>query len=361
MFFDAALPGPHSRSLLFSRPLEWIEHPLGDGIWLDDLLREHAERFPKGAVAGAVSFEGNARLALYPHFLEIPAGATPPELEAVRGESFCLDLAPIVSKEDYLGFVEKTKDYIASGDVYQACVTYPLLGSFGGSHAAAYLALRKASPAPHAAFCNLGNEVFLLSSSPELFLRINGRKILTRPIKGTRRRSGEDCSTDPFVHELLGSEKERAELVMITDMERSDLGRVCEFGSVRVGELLRVESYRHLHHLVSTVSGVLRVDTGPAAALAACFPGGSISGAPKVRALEILRELEARPRGFYTGSIGWLACDGTAEWNIAIRTLEITGKQASYGTGAGIVADSDPLSEWEETRLKAAAVLSLCC
>jgi aminodeoxychorismate synthase component I len=359
LFFDSALPQDGSRSLLFHNPIAFLHAPLADGKWIDEELARHAQKYPHGAIAGAITFDGIAWLALYSAPSYLPAGSLPPALLQARAAEFKLELVPSLQPEAYRSLVRRVREYIAAGDIYQACITYPLVGSFSGSPAGAYLALRAASPAPQAAFCNLG-DLFLLSASPELFLKIDSRRIRTRPIKGTRPRSvTSKPQADPFARALLDSEKERAELVMITDMERNDLGRVCEFGSVHVPELLRVESYAHLHHLVSTVEGTLRSDVGPAQALAACFPGGSISGAPKIRALQIISELESSPRGFYTGAIGWFGCDGSSQWSIAIRTLVLQGSKASYGTGAGIVADSDPDLEWEETLLKAAAVLSL--
>jgi para-aminobenzoate synthetase component I len=159
---------------------------------------------------------------------------------------------------------------------------------------------------------------------------------------------------------LLRSEKERAELLMITDLERSDLGRICRTGSVQVEDLFSLETYAHVLHLVSTIRGELPPHFSHPAAWAACAPGGSITGAPKLRAVEILRKLEACPRGIYTGSIGWFGCNGESGFNIAIRTLEIQHGHATYGTGSGIVSDSDPAAEWMETHTKASGLLAAC-
>ena len=196
----------------------------------------------------------------------------------------------------------------------------------------------------------------ILCSSPESFLRIDGRCIETRPIKGTRPRFADPEADRRAARELCESPKETAELVMITDLLRNDLGQVCEFGSVRVAEMLRLESLAQVHHLVSTVTGVLRPEHDAIGALAACFPGGSITGAPKKRAMEIIRQLEGRPRGVYCGAIGWLGRDGHSAFNIAIRTLVRHGGRLLYQTGAGIVADSDPLGEYDETLHKAAGI-----
>ena len=206
-----------------------------------------------------------------------------------------------------------------------------------------------------AAYLNLdGREI--LSSSPETFLTISGRGIETRPIKGTRPRFHDPDEDRRSAYELQTSPKEIAELVMITDLLRNDLGQVCEFGSVEVAEMLRLETLAQVHHLVSTVTGTLRTDVDALAAIAACFPGGSITGAPKKRAIEIIRELEGTSRGVYCGAIGWLGYNGECSLNIAIRTLVRRGERLTYQVGAGIVADSEPENEYEETLHKAAGI-----
>ncbi len=186
---------------------------------------------------------------------------------------------------------------------------------------------------------------------------MNGRRIITRPIKGTRPRRLDQQLDQRNAYDLLTSPKEIAELVMITDLERNDLGRVCDYGSVSVPELLKLESFQHVHHLVSTVHGILREDISQPAALRACFPGGSISGAPKKRALEIIAELEPHPRGIYTGAIGYFGYNGESQFSIAIRTAVFEDGRGSFHSGAGIVADSAPAAEWQETLDKAATLL----
>lgn len=212
-------------------------------------------------------------------------------------------------------------------------------------------------PAPYSALLCAGGRV-IASSSPELFLQIDGREALTRPIKGTRARAADAAADAAAARELGRSAKDRAELIMITDLERNDLGQVCDYGTVEVRELLKLERFAQVHHLVSTVSGRLRPDVDPIDALRACFPGGSITGAPKKRAREIIAELEPAPRGPYTGAIGYFTFDGRAAFNIAIRTaiLDANGL-AHFHSGAGIVADSDPRQEWDETLWKAAGIL----
>jgi anthranilate/para-aminobenzoate synthase component I len=268
-----------------------------------------------------------------------------------------LDFQPQISRDEFLAAVHQAKAYIAAGDIYQVCLSHPFRAAFVGDAFPYYEALRRVSPAPFGAFLNL-NGTQVASASPECFLRMSGRSILTRPIKGTRRRESDSVQDARAMSELLTSPKEAAELVMITDLERNDLGQVCEFGSVRVTELLKLEKFRQVHHLVSSVEGILRTDVTHPLALKACFPGGSISGAPKKRALEIIQELESWNRGIYTGAIGCFGFSGESRFSIAIRTAVFQDGTAEFGVGAGIVADSVPELEWLETLDKAAGLLA---
>jgi aminodeoxychorismate synthase component I len=259
-------------------------------------------------------------------------------------------------REDFIRHVERIRDWIAAGDIYQVNLSQAFEAEVtGGSLFGLYEALRDASPAPMAAWLSLdGKEV--LSSSPETFLKISGRGIETRPIKGTRPRFADPDEDRRSAYELQTSAKEISELVMITDLLRNDLGQVCEFGSVEVSGMLQLESLAQVHHLVSTVDGRLRDGIDALDALASCFPGGSITGAPKKRAMEIIRELEGVPRGIYCGAVGWLGFNGESSFNIAIRTLVRSNERLIYQVGAGIVADSHPESEYEETLHKAAGI-----
>ncbi len=265
---------------------------------------------------------------------------------------------PQMDKATFCELVRRAQCYIEAGDIYQVNLSYPwkAIWPSGLDSWTFYERLREVSPTPYGAYLNLaGTQVF--SASPECFLRISGRHIVTRPIKGTRPR-GDSLDMDArFAHELMSSPKERAELIMITDLERNDLGQVCEFGSVQVSELLKLERYAQVQHLVSTVEGTLRQDVDQLDAFLACFPGGSISGAPKKRALEIIQELEPHQRGLYTGAIGYFGFNGESQFSIAIRTAWRTGDSVQFHTGAGIVADSHPEREWEETQHKAAGLL----
>jgi anthranilate/para-aminobenzoate synthase component I len=270
-----------------------------------------------------------------------------------------LPFVPQVSKATYTSAVRRAQEYISAGDIYQVNLSHPWRAAWpvGREFLPYYLRLREISPAPHAACLNLDGTT-IMSASPELFLKMDGRTVTTRPIKGTRPRYPDDPARDvQSARDLLACEKERAELLMITDLERNDLGQVCEYGSVQTPDLWRVESFAQVYHLVSTVTGTLRTGISHASAFRACFPGGSISGAPKKRALEIIAELETHPRGLYTGAIGYFGFDGTSQWNIAIRTALQRGDEISFHAGSGIVADSIPDREWEETLHKASGIL----
>jgi anthranilate synthase component I len=270
-----------------------------------------------------------------------------------------------VSEEDpaqYLSRVVRAKEYVRAGDVYQANLSRPWdvrIGSAGGSSAAAalYARLRAANPAPFAALAQWDG-VAIVSSSPERLVRVSGRHVDTRPIAGTRPRRGGPADDLREMSELAAHPKERAEHIMLIDLERNDLGRVCEPGSVRVDELMTIESYTHVHHIVSNVSGTLRPEVTPVGALRAVFPGGTITGVPKFRCMQIIAELEGAGRGAYTGSLGYLTVDGRLDLNILIRTMTLEGDHVRFHAGAGIVADSDPERELEETRAKARGLLA---
>jgi anthranilate synthase component 1 len=256
----------------------------------------------------------------------------------------------------YLAACGRALEHIAAGDVYQANLARAWRGSLPGALDAAglYARLRIANPGAFAAIAALP-DVTLLSSSPERLVRVQGRRIDTRPIAGTRPRRGAGDSA--AIAELTSSPKERAEHVMLIDLERNDLGRLCEAGSVSVDEFMVVESYAHVHHIVSNVSGRLRADVEPGGVIRALFPGGTITGCPKVRCMQLIGDLEGVGRGAYTGSLGYLALDGSLDLNILIRTMTLTNEGIEFRAGAGIVADSDPVRELEETRAKARGLL----
>ncbi len=262
-----------------------------------------------------------------------------------------------LSREEFIARVEQALRYIRAGDIYQVNLSQRLAAPCGLSGREFFLQLAAVSPAPFSAYLDCG-DFQIVSSSPELFLRLSGPHILTRPIKGTRPRSADADRDAQLTYELQTSPKEMAELVMITDLLRNDLGRVCEYGSVQVPELVRLERHPQVQHLVSTVEGRLRKDVSHFAAFASCFPGGSITGAPKIRAMEIIDELEPVTRGPYTGALGYLGFNRESQLAIAIRTAVCKQGTAYFHAGAGIVADSDPAAEYEETLAKAAGFLA---
>ena len=279
-----------------------------------------------------------------------------PDLRAGRAAEAEACIVSNFEHEGYLDVVRRAKEYIAAGDIFQANLSQRLACRTDDEPFALYRRLRRASPAPFAAYMEVPGGA-ILSASPERFLQVRGRWIETRPIKGTRPRGSDSASDEALANELLASAKDRAENVMIVDLERNDLGRVCKYGSVRVASLCALEAYAQVFHLVSTVEGELRDECGPVDVLRATFPGGSITGAPKVRAMEIIDELEPTARSVYTGAIGYIGFDGDLDLNIAIRTILMCDGWAYAQVGGGIVADSDPEAEYEETWDKAAGMV----
>jgi para-aminobenzoate synthetase component 1 len=360
-------------SLLASEPDLILEGCSGEWHQLEEELDRRKRPSPDlgtpdGAAIGYFRFDGSFRFGFYDQpllhategWLGDPPACPAPGKEVSGDASDRMgtvpDFLPEMERGDYLRMARRAQEYVAAGDIYQVCLAHRFSAPFGGDPWPLYLALREASPAPHSAFLQLGDET-VLSSSPECFLKMSGRRISTRPIKGTRPRKRDPEEDEREAFELKTSPKEIAELVMITDLERNDLGSICEYGSVSATQLLHLERYAQVFHLVSTVEGELRQDISQVGAMAACFPGGSISGAPKKRALEIIRELEPVPRGLFTGAIGYFGYNGESQFNIAIRTVVIRDGEASFHVGAGITADSDPDKEWEETLHKAAGIL----
>jgi len=260
--------------------------------------------------------------------------------------------------EQFLHAVRRALEYTAAGEVYQTNLSRRWWGEAAAwiDPAALYLRLREANPSPFAALLRHG-DFAVVSSSPERLLAIRGDLAETRPIAGTRPRGATPTEDEALIRSLLANEKERAEHVMLIDLERNDLGRFCRGGTVQVGEYMSVESYAHVHHIVSNVSGRLREDVSPIDALRAVFPGGTITGCPKFRCMQIIAELEGAGRGAYTGSIGYVNRDGSCDFNILIRTITASGRRIGLRAGAGIVADSNPLQELAETRAKAEGLL----
>jgi para-aminobenzoate synthetase component 1 len=262
-----------------------------------------------------------------------------------------------VSRADYLATVLRVLEEIAAGEVYQVNVSQRLEATWVGTAWEAYERLRGASPVPFGAFLQLDTDTAILSASPERFLRLDGRRVETRPMKGTRPRGGTSAEDERLAAELACSPKDRAENAMIVDVLRNDLGRACRTGSVTVQELCTVEPYATVWQMVSSVIGELRPGLDSLDLLRACFPGGSITGAPKIRAMELIEELETVRRGVYCGAIGYLSATGAMDASVAIRTLVLDGQRLLLSVGGGIVADSDPEAEYEESLVKARAAL----
>ena len=254
--------------------------------------------------------------------------------------------------------VTSAQRFIAAGDVYQANLSrqWTVAVPENLSSSSLYESLCTANPGPFAGIARWQGTA-IISSSPERLVSVRKGIISTRPIAGTRRRGEDDAADEDLSSELFAHPKERAEHVMLIDLERNDLGRVCKAGTVEVNEMMVLESYAHVHHIVSNVRGELRDDVTPGQAIAAVFPGGTITGCPKVRCMQIIDELELAPRGAYTGSFGYLNRDGSLDLNILIRTMVKQGNEVTFRAGAGIVADSEPQAELDETRAKAEGML----
>ena len=260
------------------------------------------------------------------------------------------------SQEQFLASVRRAKEYIAAGDIFQVVLSLRLDFKAPADPFQIYRALRTVNPSPYMFFLRL-DDLNVVGASPEMLVRATGRNLEYRPIAGTRRRGAESGDDEQLIEELRNDEKERAEHVMLVDLGRNDLGRVSEYGSVKVRDLMYVEKYSHVMHLVSALEGKLRGELDPLDALAACFPAGTLSGAPKVRAMEIIEELEPVRRGVYGGAILYADQAGNLDSCIAIRTMVIRKNRAYVQAGAGIVADSDPQSEYQECMNKASALL----
>jgi para-aminobenzoate synthetase component 1 len=340
---------------------------------LRDLLRQNARR--PGAAAGYFAYDLKRHVERLPNTVHDDLGlpechlafyervdrfeARALAVDKPRRSPLAEEAAPSsnFTRDEYEAAVERALDYIYAGDIYQVNLSQRFSAPVEDDPFSAYLRLRAGNPAPFAAYLRLP-EADILSASPELFLRYDPscRRIITRPIKGTRPRGRSTGEDEALRRELLASAKDRAENVMIVDLERNDLGRVAEIGSVRVTELAQLEAFPTVFHLTSQVEARLREDRDTVDLLLAAFPGGSITGAPKIRAMEIIDELEPTARSVYTGAIGRIGFDGSVDLNIAIRTIIARDGTAYFQAGGGIVADSMAALEYEETLHKASAL-----
>ena len=334
MFFDRLLAFDHLRHQIHI-------------VAAADVARESPRRAYDRAARDIARLERKLAAGLRPALLRKSAKA---------GKSSKLKIHSGTSRERFLRGVEQCKEYIAAGDVFQVVLSQRLDFMPGVEPFDLYRALRQVNPSPYLYFLRLDG-THILGSSPEMLVRVTGRKLEYRPIAGTHPRGRDEAEDIRLEQQMRNDEKERAEHVMLVDLGRNDLGRVSEYGSVKVKDLMYVERYSHVMHLVSALEGTLREELDALDAFAACFPAGTLSGAPKVRAMQIIEELEPVRRGIYGGSVLYADFAGNLDSCIGIRTLLMQGKHAYLQAGAGIVADSDPASEFQESMNKAQAVL----
>jgi anthranilate synthase component I len=332
MFFDRLLAFDHVRHEIFI-------------IATADVRRQSPKQAYAQAVRDIARIEKKLAAPLAAKFLRAP-----------KAKAGAVEVAVSVSKKHFIRTVEKIKEYIMAGDVFQAVPSLRLELEPGVEPLNIYRALRRVNPSPYMYFLRMG-EMTVLGSSPEMLVRVTGRKLEYRPIAGTRKRGKDEAEDRRLEEELRNDEKERAEHVMLVDLGRNDVGRVSDYGTVKVRDLMFVERYSHVMHLVSAVEGTLRADLTPIDALSSCFPAGTLTGAPKVRAMEIIEEVEPVRRGIYGGSVLYADFAGNLDSCIAIRTMLVKGKKAYVQAGAGIVADSVPESEYQECLNKAQALV----
>jgi anthranilate synthase component I len=311
-----------------------------------DVSREHPRAAYDRALRDIAALERNLANGLQPATWRKGAKAKPGKLKIHAG----------TSRAKFMRNVERCKEYIAAGDIFQVVLSQRLDFVPGVEPFDLYRALRQINPSPYLYFLRMGDQQ-VLGSSPEMLVRVTGRKLEYRPIAGTHPRGRDEAEDLRLEDQMRNDEKERSEHVMLVDLGRNDLGRVSEYGSVKVKDLMYVERYSHVMHLVSALEGTLRKDLSALDAFASCFPAGTLSGAPKVRAMQIIEELEPVQRGIYGGSVLYADFAGNLDSCIGIRTMLMQGKRAYLQAGAGIVADSDPGSEFQESMNKAQALL----
>jgi anthranilate synthase component I len=333
MFFDRLLAFDHLRHQIHI-------------VAAADVARESPRRAYDRALRDIAALELQLAAGLSPALWRKSANAKAGKLKVHAG----------TRRETFLRSVERCKEYIAAGDIFQVVLSQRLDFTPEVAPFDLYRSLRQVNPSPYLYFLRMG-ETHILGSSPEMLVRVTGRKLEYRPIAGTHPRGRDEAEDLRLERQMRTDEKERAEHVMLVDLGRNDLGRVSEYGSVKVKDLMYVERYSHVMHLVSALEGTLRKDLDALDAFAACFPAGTLSGAPKVRAMQIIEELEPTRRGVYGGSVLYADFAGNLDSCIGIRTLLMQGKKAYLQAGAGIVADSDPASEFQESMNKAQAVL----
>lgn len=322
---------------------------------LDDLGFPDLEM---GIYGDGIVFEHSKRKAYYFHTGENRISELERKLRPSKnmGKLEFSKPKPNIRKEDFEGLVNKAKQYVFNGDVFQVVISKRYSFNIRGSLLRFYRALRSINPSPYMYFLKHG-ERWVMGSSPEMLVRVENRVVETYPIAGTRQKTGDRERNSALARELLSDPKERAEHVMLVDLARNDVGRVSEYGSVKVPEFMVVHEYSHVQHIVSKVTGLLSPGKDCFDALRVMLPAGTVSGAPKVRAMEIIEELEPTRRGPYAGAVGYFSYNGNADFAITIRTLLVNRNRGHIQVGAGIVADSDPEREWFETEYKAGALM----
>jgi anthranilate synthase component I len=360
-YFEASVPARTNKSSTPSLPqaiflladtLVAFDHAFGKVILIANALLDHGE--PEALA------EANQRLDDLESRLRAPLPMIPVR-QIETAAAFQEELQSNTSRADFLSAVEQAREHIAAGDIFQVVLSQRLERSTSAPPFNIYRALRGLNPSPYMFFFDFdhlaGAEPFyLIGSSPEMNVRLKDGIATVRPIAGTRPRGATPGEDDALASELLADAKECAEHVMLVDLGRNDLGRVCEYSSIHVPDLMEIERYSHVMHIVSQVEGRLRQDCDAFDLLRATFPAGTVSGAPKIRAMQIIHDLENDPRGPYAGAVGYFSFDGSMDTCITIRTLQMHGKRISVQAGAGIVADSDPGREYEETLRKAQAL-----
>ncbi|OPX66576.1 MAG: Anthranilate synthase component 1 [Methanoregulaceae archaeon PtaB.Bin056] len=343
----AGREGPLARFMLCTRGVVY-DHAQGTCTLYD------APLFKRGQVLDDVRAEAKKRMdVLEKAIRDVPASG--PEA-AVPGNGGEFPISSSIDRGEFMDAVGKAKEYIRAGEIFQVVLSRRLSCPYPGDPLLLYGAIRAINPSPYLYCLCFGDET-VIGSSPEMLVKVEGAAVQTVPIAGTRPRGSDPGEDDRLAADLLADPKERAEHLMLVDLARNDIGRVAAFGSVHVPEFMEVERFSHVQHIVSRVCGTLREGCDRFDALAACFPAGTVSGAPKIRAMQIISELEPHPRGLYAGAVGYVGFNDIMEFAIAIRTLIVRRGRVEFSTGAGIVADSVPLREFEETEHKAGAMM----
>jgi para-aminobenzoate synthetase component 1 len=362
--------GPGGEPALFDRPREVILARRPAEV-VSALAQAEAARRKGAWIAGYVAYE--AGYALEPKLARLmprrrtgplvalgvfsgPEAAGPVLARAAEEGRTTLMTAPlpVVGRRAYGNAARRIFDYIAAGDCYQVNLTFPMTARLqGGTPLGLYGAFRRTGAVGHGAYVDLGVGPVVVSRSPELFFSVQGSKVVTRPMKGTRPRGRDAAEDAAIIAELKGAEKDRAENLMIVDLLRNDISRLSQVGTVKVPALFAIETYSTVHQMTSTVEGVLEGPASLAGLMAALFPCGSVTGAPKIRAMEIIREVEAAPRGVYCGAVGWMSPEGDADFSVAIRTLSVSGDRIVMNVGGGLTHGSTAAGEWEEALWKA--------